>query len=77
VKKVVEKSRQKSIKKRDIQIIHNMALRLNQKIIASVCSFYDMENCRECCPFGQHGCAQLDADTIINACEGINENWKG
>jgi hypothetical protein len=60
-----------NVKKSDIKIIHNMALRLKQKIIDTVCSTYTEKCCREICLFGEHGCAQFDADTIINACREV------
>jgi hypothetical protein len=60
-----------AIRKSDIKIIRNMAIRLKRKIIDSVCDKYEGQPCKFFCPFGEYGCAQLDAENIIQAIEKI------
>jgi len=57
------------MKKRDLQIIYNMTIRLKEKLITAICSNID---CETNCPFNEQIC--LDADTISSNIESIMEN---
>jgi hypothetical protein len=59
------------MKKRDIEILNNMAKRIHQKFLDSGCS--DCQG-NENCPF--YECIRLDADTIICQTEQSLNNWK-
>jgi len=59
------------MRKKDVQILNNIAKRLHQKFLDSGCS--DCEGNKDC-PFGE--CMMLDADTIINQTELLLNNWE-